>query len=290
MAKTSVKASKKKRKKKVAPYSVKASKKSKLKKRVPPHCREVRVEIVGLGTYFNVLSRLRKDGTFWFRGNANLTWSLTPSALRFTKSLLRSKALGLLSDFKRFGEIKLKKPPAPDDELKWVQIAQHNGLPTRLLDWTGNAAVALYFACHEAKDENGKLMDGAVFVLNPIDLNKAVDVKYDRILDHNSDSELIKKYLKLKGKRNTNGLKTIAINPIWNSERIMLQQGVFTLHGSKLFTLNDKQASSLVYLRIKQKHKNDLRRELERVGINEMTLFPEAEHTCSYLKWREKLL
>lgn len=290
MAKTSVKASKKKRKKKVVPYPAKASKK-KRKKRVPPHCKEVPEEIEGLGTYFDVLSSMLKEGvTFWFRGNANLTWPLTPSALRYTRPSLRNKALDLLSDFKRFGEIKLKKPPAPDDELKWVQIAQHNGLPTRLLDWTGNAAVALYFACHKAKDKKGKLMDGAVYILNPIDLNKAVDAKYDRVLDHNSHEELIKKYLKLEGEKDPDGLRTIAINPIWNSERIMLQQGVFTLHGSKLFTLNDKQASSLVYLRIKQKHKNDLRRELERVGINEMTLFPEAEHTCSYLKWREKLL
>ena len=29
--------------------------------------------------------------------------------------------------------------------------------------------------------------------------------------------------------------------------------------------------------------------ELERVGINEMSIFPELEHMCNYLKWREKL-
>ena len=69
----------------------------------------------------------------------------------------------------------------------------------------------------------------------------------------------------------------------------MLQQGVFTLHGSMHFTLTNKQASSLIYLRIKSKFKIALLDELERIGVNEMAIFPEAEHMCRYLRWREKL-
>jgi hypothetical protein len=221
---------------------------------------------------------LKKDETFWFRGHGDLTWSLTPSALRYEEVDKRNKALQLVSDFKRFAEMKLERPPTVDEELKWVQLARHYGLPTRLLDWTRNAAIALYFACC---DEPKK--DGAVYVLNPVELNRQIDPKAPRVFDPNLDAEVIKIYLNLDGRINSRGTGTIAINPTWNSSRIMVQQGVFTISGSKYFTLTAKNASSLVYVKIKKEHKKTLLEELERVGINEMSIFPELEHMCNYL-------
>ncbi len=260
-------------------------KKLKRKRKSGPDCRRVPERITGLGEYFDVInSVLKKEVTFWFRGNADLTYRLVPSALRYPKLSERNKALSLLNDFKRFGELKLTKTPNANQEFKWVQLAQHYGLPTRLLDWTKNAAIALYFACEREPEK-----DGAVFILNPIDLNREASPKEPRIFDPNQDVSLIRRYLRLDGSKNLRDLKTIAVNPPWNSERIMLQQGVFTLNGSRMFTLTDKQVPSLVYLRIKKEYKQDLLNELERIGINEMSIFPEAEHMCRYLKWRENL-
>lgn len=261
--------------------------KKKKKRKIGPDCQcsNRNQPITRLGLYFDILnSALKKEGTFWFRGNADLTWRLIPSALRYPMTSKRNKALNLLNDFKRFGELKLPKAPRANEEFKWVQLAQHYGLPTRLLDWTKNAAIALYFACEKEPEK-----DGAVFILNPIDLNREAFPRQPRIFDPNQDETIIGQYLKLDGDRNPDGLKTIAVNPPWNSERIMLQQGVFTLHGSRYFTLTDRQAPSLVYLRIENEYKNILLQELERVGVNEMSIFPEAEHMCRYLKWREKL-
>jgi len=259
--------------------------KKKKERKLGPDCRRVPEKVTCLGDYFNILnSVLKKDGAFWFRGNSDLTDRLTPSALRFTKLSQRNRALDLLSDFKRFGELKLQKTPNDDEEFKWVQLAQHYGLPTRLLDWTKNAAIALYFACEKESQK-----DGAVFILNPVDLNREAFPKKPRILDPNQDAELIEEYLQLDGMKDLRGLKTIAVNPPWNSERIVLQQGTFTLHGSRMFTLTDSQVPSLVYLRIEKDNKQALLEELERIGVNEMSIFPEAEHMCSYLKWRENL-
>jgi hypothetical protein len=250
-----------------------------------PDCRLVDEKIKNLSDYFAVFSSvLQKDETFWFRGHADLSWTLTPSALRYKRETERDKALNLLSTFKRFVEMKLKRPPAPDDELKWVQLAQHYGLPTRLLDWTDNAAIALYFACLRLSK------NGLVFILNPVDLNKEVDSMRPRVFDVNKDSDLIRDYLQLTGRRDPkNGRGTIAIHPTWNSERIMLQRGAFTLHGSKVFTLTGKQAPSLVYVPILKKFKKTLLNELERFGVSEMSIFPEPEHVCSFLKQNANL-
>ena len=264
----------------MARTSKKVLKHVKLKKKLGSYCPMVPQRITHLGKYFEIFnSLLTERETFWFRGHGDLTWRLTPSALRYNKERERNRALELVSDFKRFAEMKLDRAPGPDEEIKWVQLARHYGLPTRLLDWTRNAAIALYFACCEEPDK-----DGAVFVLNPVELNRQIYPKDPRVFDPNLDAKLIEIYLKLDGKRNPKGFKTIAINPTWNSARIVVQQGVFTLAGSKYFTLTAKKASSLVYVKIRKEYKKSLLDELERVGVNEMAVFPELEHLCRYLK------
>jgi len=189
-----------------------------------------------------------------------------------------------MGDMKRFLEIKLRRPPATDDDLGWLQVAQHYGLPTRLLDWTQNAAVALFFACSDNPDT-----DGLVVVLNPIELNQRVDPKSPRIFDVHRDGAIIRPYFRLDGKSARGGRRTVAINPTWNTERIAMQHGAFTLHGSRHFTLDRRQATSLLVVPILKEFKASLLNELERVGIGEMFIFPEPEHVCAHLKRRAGL-
>lgn len=249
-----------------------------------PDCALVDYHVASLGQYFTILNAtLQPDGMFWFRGHADFKWSLTPSALRFSSEADRNRALALLPDFKRFVEMRLDKVPGPDEELKWVQLAQHYGLKTRLLDWTRNAAIALYFACQDVST------DGMVLILNPVDLNRQVAPKKPRVFDARLDAPLIAPYLRLSGKKTPRGRRTIAINPTWNSDRIMLQQGVSTLHGSREFGLTREQARSLAGLPVSAQQKSRLLDELERVGVSEMSIFPEPEHVCHYLVDREGL-
>lgn len=164
----------------------------------------------------------------------------------------------------------------------WAQIAQHYGLPTRLLDWTESATVALFFACLSCSQ------DGIVFVLNPVDLNRLIDPKKPRVLDPQLDSKLITSYLSLGPMQSKSGRTAIAVNPVWNSERLILQKGVFTIHGSR-FALEGAGIPSLVGLPIFKESKASLRAELQRVGVDEMTIFPELEHSCRHLKHRAGL-
>lgn len=247
-------------------------------------CEVLKIVVSGLSDYFSAISSLlTPDETFWFRGHSKNSFELIPSALRHKEIKQRDIALKLIADFRRYAEFKIKRIPDQNDKLQWLQLAQHYGLGTRLLDWTENAAAALYFACQDSKE------NGAVYILNPIDLNMVAWPKRPKILNASQDLDIISKYLRLTGKLNPRGLKTIAIHPVLNSERIVMQRGVFTLHGARKFGLDGKQASSLVKVPIMREHKDKLLLELDRIGIGEASIFPELEHICNYLNRKAKL-
>ena len=247
-----------------------------------PLITDQRVE--ALADFVSILSTaLVGSRVSWFRGHAAIAWRLVPSALRYAKVASRQTALELLSEFKRIAEIKQVRPPGPNEQLKWVQVAQHFGLPTRLLDWTENPLVALYFAC-ELPDT-----DGAVFVLDPVSLNRLAAPSRPRILADDSDRDLIVQYLHLLPRLGKRGRRSVAVNPVWNSERIVLQKGVFTLHGSRDVELDRKNFPALACVPILAETKVRLRRELNAVGVDEMAIFPELEHACRHLRTKVQL-
>jgi hypothetical protein len=245
-----------------------------------PACRIIPSVITSVSDYLEVFDALysSRDDLFWFRGHAEIEWDLCPSALRYDTVEKRARAIGTLSEFRRLQEIRFPKPPGAKEKFKWLQLAQHHGLPTRLLDWTQNPSVALYFACERTS------ADGLVYAFNPRDLNRlSLPRAGVEIVDPEEHSEIIDRYLILGGVERRNGKKTIAVKPTWNSERIILQQGTFTFHG-ETFALDSKQAPSLVGIPILKQHKAQILHQLDRIGVSEMFIFPEPEHVCNFLK------
>jgi hypothetical protein len=156
----------------------------------------------------------------------------------------------------------------PQDNYELLAIAQHYGVPTRLLDWTGNPLFGLWFAVREnpSGDEEG----GAFWVL---------DVQPDHLIP----SE----------KRNTDLFelkRTSVFRPAHVTQRIVAQDGWFTAHWyierkSKFIAL-DEQPRFKRHLRkafIPLSRFEPLRTELRRLGIRDTVLFPELPTLCTEL-------
>lgn len=244
-------------------------------------CHVVDTPIASVSQYFEILSGLG-DG-FWYRGHGNLSWKLTPYALRYHKAKVRERALRSFREFRRYAEQSLQPVSTLDVDCEWMQRAQHYGLPTRLLDWTEAPAVALYFACINVSD------DGIVYLLNPGTLNLDGGLDCNNAIRPDEHPGTVEPYAVLGGHTDRSGLPTIAIKPNFNSDRIAAQQGVFTLHGNRKFRLDGKTTSSLVGIPVLRKFKTLLLNELDLCGTNEMKLFPEPEKICAYIRRTERL-
>lgn len=115
---------------------------------------------------------LYKNEVLLFRGQSNSTFELIPSLGR---NRLFPTDISILNEERNLIEMaKFKLPEIFHNDLQPLELLallQHHGVPTRLLDVTENALVALYFACCSNNDKDGK--DGEVFVFKNNELNIA---------------------------------------------------------------------------------------------------------------------
>ena len=94
-----------------------------------------------------------------FRGHRNASWRLTPRIERVCdSSTLLNTELHLFNEFRSKAHLHTQYLPPLEDQVSWLGVMQHYGIPTRLLDWSYSAYVALFFAVeHTADDQYGVL-------------------------------------------------------------------------------------------------------------------------------------
>lgn len=101
----------------------------------------------------------------WFRGLADARWKLTPGIFRQGPKSTSKRPACFMSSKLRLSEHRQTYQSTFD----WLCLMQHYEMPTRLLDWTENVLIALFFAVNDDRKQH---TDGKLCVLNTRVLNK----------------------------------------------------------------------------------------------------------------------
>jgi len=251
------------------------------------------LHVENITEFIEAVSRLKRDwfpnelnwGP-WFRGQANADWKLTPKLYR--QGPTRRPIRIIEGEFRQ--EFIMRAPglrglteDKPQNSWEWYFMMQHFGAPTRLLDWTEGALLALYFA---VRDSDGA-KDASVWVLEPWKLNERV-VKEPEVVPPGatagfSEVDAARYYPWLPDRYAPNAELPnlpVAVYPSHTARRMSTQRSCFTIHGSDvdgLEKLARKERPYLLKIIVPGPAVRGIAEQLAVCGIDEITIFPDVD-------------
>lgn len=262
-----------------------------------------------ISEFLSIVTRIRSDWpqdidvdckgdeqALWFRGQHEVSWGLSPKLHRPEHKYADESEIR--HEFQSRG-LQLIQGRIPTAAYEWYFLMQHYEVPTRLLDWTDNPLMALFFAVYE-KPPKQPSIDAVVWVVDPWWLNAAnKEVKRKKIVGPMlSDWDEATAYLPdLEGAFAGDEVKKkfpAAIDPPHVDRRLAVQGSHFMIFGTKRDLTNMKELvrgkkARLAKIVVKAAAVGQIESELENVGINVSTVFPDLIALGRYLKCKWKM-
>jgi hypothetical protein len=233
----------------------------------------------------------------WFRGVRDVKYDLIPGLYWLFRSKdeyqIRNIAEDVREEFRRRGFL-FRESQRELEDGEWYLLMQHYGIPTRLLDWTEGAFIALYFAIRMlafGKDKATKTRP-CVWMLNPSWLNdKSINTSLPAYLTESAMSRYPDTDGKARIYLDEKDLpdNPIAIYPIHIDSKIQAQRSVFTIHGRiqnafHELCLSNPEEAEICRLVIDPEKIMDIVEELRLMGITESTIFPELKGVANEIR------
>jgi hypothetical protein len=281
-------------------------------------------EARSLGQYLSTVSRIRKRWKIpkhlelWFRAEdaSHRKTHLQPGVYRHRASGLRKPVDKLLEiendlyeEFRRCAmQLSAADTNSIDDEWDSYFLMQHHGCPTRLLDWSDGALIALHFA---VRDKPMPPKSGSIiYVLDPYWLNRLLNRDPDRkdafnrwkaYLEKEKPPEMDDDWERLYLPADEDDIKEPLLNTpktpmLWDSphvtRRVAAQRSRFMIFGTDpdwLATMEKLRGSRLVSLTIPRNSINGIRQELKDAGVTESVVYPDLDGLGRELKQMWKM-
>jgi hypothetical protein len=230
------------------------------------------------------LGRFRSRCAFRGLGDAGCRLETTLIRLRGAYTDLENH---LLRNFKKYAH---RNVVSGNSVWHWLAVAQHSGLPTRLLDWTYSPFCALHFA---TSDLDRFDTDGAIWAVNYVQVHRLLPESLRVHLEREGAnvftvemlSESIQTLHELAGL--SESVFTIFFEPPSMDDRIVNQFAFFSMMSDAQAVLDDWLAQHPQTARkiiIPATLKWEIRDKLDQANITERVLFPGLDGLSRWLK------